>query len=69
LGMVDQNFGWTIEMQIKAVRNRLRILEIPVPYRKRRGGRSKISGTVVGSFRAGVKILSTIARYGIFRRA
>jgi hypothetical protein len=68
LGMADRNFGWTIEMQIKAVRAGLRICEIPVPYR-RRLGRSKISGTVVGSVRAGGKILWTIARYGWPRRS
>ncbi|MEM7785469.1 MAG: glycosyltransferase family 2 protein [Planctomycetota bacterium] len=62
LKMTDQNFGWTIEMQIKAVRANLRILEVPVPYRKRIGT-SKISGTVSGSFQAGVKILYTIGKY------
>ena len=61
LEMADRNFGWTIEMQIKAVRAGLRIREIPVPYR-RRVGRSKISGTVAGSVRAGGKILWTIAQ-------
>ena len=68
LEMADRNFGWTIEMQIKAVRAGLRICEIPVPYR-RRVGRSKISGTVAGSVRAGGKILWTIARYGWPRRS
>jgi hypothetical protein len=63
LGMADRNFGWTIEMQIKAVRTGLRIREIPVPYR-RRIGTSKVSGTVLGSIQAGWKILYTIARYG-----
>ncbi len=63
LAMTDKGFGWTIEMQIKAHRAHLRILEIAVPYR-RRIGRSKISGTVRGSFQAGVKILYSIARYG-----
>lgn len=67
LGMVDENFGWTIEMQIKAHRAGLRILEVPVPYRCRIGT-SKISGTISGSVRAGIKILSTIARYGFLRR-
>ncbi len=62
LGMCDQNFGWTIEMQIKAVRARLRCREVPVSYR-RRIGVSKISGTVSGTIRAGSKILATIARY------
>jgi hypothetical protein len=62
LGMKDRNFGWTIEMQIKAAVAGLRILEIPVPYR-RRIGKSKISGTVLGSVKAGAKILYTIAKY------
>ncbi len=66
LQMCDANFGWTIEMQIKAVRRQLRILEIPVPYRCRIG-QSKISGTIVGSLRAGWKILSVIARHGCRR--
>ena len=64
--MVDENFGWTIEMQIKALRHQLRILEIPVPYRCRIGT-SKISGTISGSVRAGVKILYSIWHYGLRR--
>lgn len=62
LKMTDTNFGWTVEMQVKAVVQGLRILEIPVPYR-RRIGVSKISGTISGTFRAGTKILWTIAKY------
>lgn len=62
LGMSDQNFGWTVEMQIKATIARLRCEEIPVPYR-RRVGVSKISGTVTGTIKVGYKILYTIARY------
>ncbi len=68
LRMSDENFGWTIEMQIKAIQSRLRIKEIPVPYRKRIGT-SKISGTISGTFKAGSKILLTIARYGFQRQA
>jgi hypothetical protein len=64
LGMTDRDFGWTAEMQIKAARRGAAICEIPVPYR-RRIGQSKISGTLVGSLRAGGKILYTVARYGI----
>ncbi|QDT69219.1 Undecaprenyl-phosphate mannosyltransferase [Planctomycetes bacterium MalM25] len=63
LGMIDRDYGWTIEMQMKALRHGLRVREIPVPYR-RRIGRSKISGTVRGSLAAGTKILLTLARYG-----
>ena len=64
LKMADENFGWTIEMQIKATRSKIRTIEVPVPYRKRIGT-SKISGTISGSFKAGVKILYMIAKYGI----
>jgi glycosyltransferase involved in cell wall biosynthesis len=59
LGMKDRDFGWTVEMQLKAARHGLRHTEVPVRYRRRKG-RSKISGTVWGSVRAGVKILSTV---------
>ena len=67
LGMTDRDFGWTIEMQIKARRAGLRHLEIPVPYRNRIG-KSKISGTVRGTLSAGGKILYTIAKYGLMQR-
>lgn len=60
--MVDENFGWTIEMQIKAKKHDLRTTEIAVPYR-RRVGVSKISGTVSGTFKAGTKILYSIWHY------
>jgi glycosyltransferase involved in cell wall biosynthesis len=65
LHMQDTNFGWTIEMQINAHRQGLRVLEIPVNYRKRMAGESKISGSFVGTVRAGWKILWTIAKYGV----
>jgi glycosyltransferase involved in cell wall biosynthesis len=61
LDMRDADFGWTVEMQVKAVNLGLRVMEIPVSYRKRIG-QSKISGTILGSWRAGWKILSIIAR-------
>jgi hypothetical protein len=57
--MKDRDFGWTVEMQVRAARRGLRHAEVPVRYR-RRVGRSKISGTVGGSVRAGVKILATV---------
>lgn len=62
LAMRDPNFGWTVEMQIKAHRQGLRVQEIPVRYRRRRLGESKISGTVRGSVAAGAKIIWTIAK-------
>lgn len=67
LGMRDRNFGWTVEMQIKAVRQGLRTLEVPVRYRCRIGT-SKISGTIRGSIAAGYKILYLIAKYGLLER-
>ena len=65
LGMRDTNFGWTIEMQVKAVQRGLRVTEAPVAYRKRREGKSKISGSLLGSAAAGAKILWTVAKYAI----
>jgi hypothetical protein len=65
LQMRDTNFGWTIEMQIKAHHLGLKVVEIPVNYRKRIAGESKISGNFVGTVRAGWKILWTIAKYGL----
>lgn len=62
LGMEDRAFGWTVEMQIRAARSRLRTLEVPVSYR-RRIGVSKISGTLRGSILAGLTILRVIARF------
>ena len=66
LGMRDTNFGWTAEMQVKALRKRLSVAEAPVSYR-RRIGVSKITGTLAGTVRAGYKILWTIARYSVGR--
>lgn len=62
LNMADRTWGWTVEMQYKALRYGLRVAEVDVPYRKRRAGRSKISGSLVGSFRAAVKIIATLGR-------
>lgn len=62
INMIDQNFGWTIEMQIKAHKAGLNYSEVPVNYRKRIGV-SKVSGTVKGVIGAGYKIIFTIFRY------
>lgn len=61
LGMADLNFGWTVEMQIKAARRHVRTIEFPVDY-KRRIGVSKVSGTLGGAVKAGAKILWVIGR-------
>ncbi|NOU06578.1 MAG: glycosyltransferase family 2 protein, partial [Hyphomicrobiaceae bacterium] len=67
LQMADQNYGWTVEMQVKAAKRGLRCREIPANYR-RRIGTSKVSGTLSGSIRAGIKILSVIAHEAVTKR-
>jgi glycosyltransferase involved in cell wall biosynthesis len=57
LEMTEPAHGWTIEMQVKALQRGLRVAELPVSSRVRRGGRSKVSGTLLGSYRAGRRIL------------
>lgn len=60
LNLRDRTFGWNVEMQARAAQLHLRVCELPVHYTRRMHGRSKISGTIRGSFRAGVRILWTI---------
>ncbi len=62
LEMDDRDWGWTLQMQIRAVIRGLRVVEVPVAHGRRRRGRSKISGSLLGSVRAGVKMLFTLAR-------
>ncbi|MGD9791194.1 MAG: TIGR04283 family arsenosugar biosynthesis glycosyltransferase [Phycisphaerales bacterium] len=62
LRMNDNTYGWTVQMQIRAARHKLRVLEVPVDYGRRRAGKSKISGTVQGVLRAGTKILACVAQ-------
>ena len=61
LNMQDRNFGWTVEMQIKAAKQKLKTTEVPVRYRKRIG-KSKVTGTLKGTVKASVKILYLIFR-------
>lgn len=60
--MIDTNYGWTVEMQIKALQHNLRVVEVPVDY-KVRIGQSKVSGTLKGTILAGYKIITTIFKY------
>ena len=60
--MRDPNYGWTVEMQIRALQQGLSVKEIPVSYRRRRAGASKVSGSLWGGLAAGVKILWLILR-------
>ncbi|HEX8131073.1 MAG TPA: glycosyltransferase family 2 protein [Pyrinomonadaceae bacterium] len=62
LGMREETYGWNLEMQMRAARARLRILEVPVEHRRRAGGESKVSGNLRGTIRAGTRILYTVAR-------
>ena len=65
LRMREMTYGWNVEMQMRAAQARLRILEIPVPCRRRIGGASKVAGNVSGTLRAGTRIISTIARIAV----
>ena len=62
LGMREETYGWNLEMQMRAARAGLRILEVPVDHRRRAGGESKVSGTLRGTVLAGTRILYTVAR-------
>ena len=64
LGMCDRNYGWTVEMQVKALKKGLRCAEVAVGYR-RRIGVSKVSGTIKGTIGAGYKIITTILKYSL----
>ena len=62
LSMKEKTYGWNLEMQMRAARAGLRILEVPVNHRCRTGGQSKVSGTVRGTFVAGARIIATLLR-------
>ena len=66
LHMSDKTYGWTIEMQIKAAKNKLKFCEVPVDY-KPRIGTSKVSGTVKGAVLAGIKIIFAVIKYKFTR--
>jgi glycosyltransferase involved in cell wall biosynthesis len=67
LRMKETTYGWNLEMQMRAARARLRILEVPVNHRCRTGGESKVSGTLRGTFVAGVRIIATLFRVAFER--
>lgn len=62
LGMKEETYGWNLEMQMRAAQAGLRILEVPVDHRRRAGGRSKVSGNMLGTIRAASRILLTFVR-------
>jgi hypothetical protein len=69
LGMQEMTYGWNIEMQMKAARARLRIMEVPLPYRCRLGGESKVAGSLRGTVRAASRIGATFLRVAMARNA
>ncbi len=62
LGMREMTYGWNLEMQMRVARAGLRVLELPVPYRRRVGGESKVAGSLRGTLVAGTRIVATFAR-------
>lgn len=68
LGMREETYGWNLEMQMRAARAGLRILELPVAHRRRVGGQSKVSGNLRGTLRAGWRILAAFVRIAAERR-
>jgi glycosyltransferase involved in cell wall biosynthesis len=67
LGMRELTYGWNLEMQMRVARAGLRVLELPVPYRRRIGGESKVAGSLKGSLVAGYRIVVTFARVALQR--
>jgi glycosyltransferase involved in cell wall biosynthesis len=67
LGMREMTYGWNLEMQMRAARAGLRIMEIPVPHRRRIGGVSKVSGSLIGTLKAGCRIGIAFARIALER--
>jgi glycosyltransferase involved in cell wall biosynthesis len=69
LEMREMTYGWNLEMQMKAARLGLRILEVPMPYRCRAGGESKVAGSLRGTLRAATRIVATFVRVAVAARA
>jgi len=67
LRMREMTYGWNLEMQMRAARAGLRVLEVPVAHRRRAGGVSKVSGTILGSLKASLRIAATLARVALER--
>ncbi len=65
LGMREMTYGWNLEMQMRVARSGFRVVELPVAYRRRLGGESKVAGSLRGSLNAGLKIISTFARVAL----
>ncbi|MEY3405919.1 MAG: hypothetical protein RL161_1349 [Bacteroidota bacterium] len=68
MNLTEMKYGWTVEMQIKAARMPIKSVEVPVHYRNRWAGKSKVSGTMRGSVLAGYRILAVVFRQGMWRK-
>jgi hypothetical protein len=68
LVMREMTYGWNLEMQMRAARGGMRVVEIPVAHRRRAGGESKVSGSVRGTLTAGTRIIATLMRIATERR-
>ena len=68
LGLREETYGWPLEMQMRAAQRGVRTVEVPVDYRRRAGGHSKIAGTVRGSVLAATRIMLTLARLAVRNR-
>ena len=68
LAMREMGYGWNLEMQMLAAQAGLRVLEVPLPYRRRAAGQSKVAGSLRGSLRAGARIVATLMRVARERR-
>ena len=69
LGMREMTYGWNLEMQMRAAQQRLRIREVPLPYRRRIAGKSKVAGSLRGTLKAGGRIVATFGPDGALRKA
>jgi glycosyltransferase involved in cell wall biosynthesis len=69
LRMRDRNYGWTMEMQVRAIQEKLRIMEVPVSYKVRAAGENKISGNLRASIQAGIRIIATVFRLRFVNRS
>src|SRR5437667_5613253 len=68
LNMREETYGWNLEMEMKAARRGLRILEVPVSHRRRSGGVSEVSGTLRGTFVAGARLIATVLRIALAKK-
>jgi hypothetical protein len=67
MNLKEMTYGWTVEMQLKAAKMKMKCVEVPVHYRRRHSGTSKVSGTLTGTILAGYRILFVVFRFALLR--